>query len=153
MSSGARWTLGIATFLFGCGFAAMYDTIPQNKWMALVLAAICWLISFACTPLKGAGLAGRIIAVIVFLTTLGCVIAMAIQFNSNPTLETLKGNRSDSSLVNSLILFATWGLPAGIYAVSGIWTRRRARSGSLKTAKEEAESIAELPTGDGGGAW
>lgn len=131
----------------------MAPTLPSNQWMGLVLAGFCWLISYACTPLRGAGMAGRIVAGTCFLLSLGYVIVMALKFGQQPSPATFRGGRSDSSLAKALVLFATWGLPAGIYAASGVWMKWRKQDKAHRMAQGELEGATEAVAQNRDGAW
>jgi len=118
MSLGTRIAIAVIGFIAAGLFAyvAISGILGQNAGPLWVLAAICLLITLAAIPGKHAGIAGRLLAGILFAVMAGRLV-MAI-------LPALQHHAIDGrELKDAIKLFLIWGLPSGFVTLFGFYPR------------------------------
>jgi len=112
-------TLGFLTlgFVGVAWFTSRLEGMRATTIGMAILGSFCAVGALACLLPASRPIALRLIGGTVFLAFFGYLVEMAV---SGPVLG---NSRGDTSLVNAIIAFALFGLPAGYVAVTGRYPR------------------------------
>jgi hypothetical protein len=124
VSSGARWTLGLALLASAAmfGYMTASEMFPKNGWIGWVLAFLCFLGSVACTKGSHAAIAGRVTAFVVFLF---CAWYLVVEI-ANPDQQ---AGRSNANLPGAIGFMGLIGLPMLYVAIRGRYPHWGAHTG------------------------
>ena len=87
----------------------------KNPIAAYAIAGFCFLIAIGCIGGKAGHVSLRVVSAVVFLACCGYVYE---EFTASKQVW-LTGRQSEPSIVNSLIAFVIFGIPAGLFAIKG----------------------------------
>ena len=116
MGLGSRIAIGLFCVVCGAMCFGISTSQSSNAVVGMqVVGGYCFLIALACVGGKLGNVALRIVAITVFL---GCCFYVFDQVTASQRVLVGKG-RSDNSVVNSLLAFAAFGIPAGAFGFGG----------------------------------
>ncbi|RYG59574.1 hypothetical protein EON80_25575 [bacterium] len=122
MDRTAEWIIAFVGVFYAAAFTYIFFFMPggeprgtSGQIIAVLMPMICLAISVACfeNPLRK--LASRFIA--------GCVFAVTVFYLlsevGKPLPDLLNYQRSDTNILNAILAFAAFGVPAGRYLLTG----------------------------------
>jgi hypothetical protein len=116
MGIGSRIAIGLFCVVCGAMFLGISTSQSSTAVVGMqVMGGYCILIALACVGGKVGHFALRIVAITVLI---GCCYYVFDQITASQRVLVGKG-RSDTSVLNSVLAFAVFGIPAGAFGFGG----------------------------------